>query len=93
MGESLAQHLEVYGGYVQIFYFIAVMIVSYFVGQALAAKPQKPEPASFGDFDFPQFDEATPQCVFWGDGWTDDWMVLDYGNYRSRKIKSKGSKK
>lgn len=90
------QHLDglpVMFGWVQVLYYIAVIIISYFVGQAMAAKPQKPKPAAFGDFEFPQFDESTPQCVFWGDNWTDDWMVLDYGNYRSKKIKSKGSKK
>ena len=77
----------------QILYYIAVMIVSYFVGQALAPKMKKPKPAAFDDFEFPQYDEGTPQCVFWGDCWTEDWMVLDYGNYRTKKIKSKKSKK
>lgn len=80
-------------GYWQVFYYIAVMVVSYFVGQALATKPEKPKPAAFDDFEFPQFDEATPQCVFWGDCWTEDWMVLDYGNYRTTKIQTKGGKK
>jgi hypothetical protein len=82
-----------YAGYVQLLWYVAVIIISYFVGQALAAKPQKPKPAAFDDFDFPQFDEGTPQCVFWGDCWTEDWMVLDYGNYRTTKIRTKGGKK
>lgn len=74
-------------------WYVAVMIISYFVGQALAPKPKQPKPALFEDFDFPQFDEGTPQYVVWGDCWTEDWMVLDYGNYRTSKIKSKSSKK
>lgn len=92
MSQNL-EGLQVLTGWVQILWYIAVIIVSYFVGQSMAQKPAKPKPAAFGDFDFPQWDESTPQCVFWGDCWTDDWMVLDYGNYRSKKIQTKGGKK
>lgn len=77
----------------QFLYYLAIMVVSYFVGQALAPKQKKPKPTAFEDFEFPQHEEGTPQCVFWGDCWTEDWMVLDYGNYRTSKIKSKKSKK
>jgi len=76
-----------------VLYYVAVLIVSYFVGQAMATKPKKPKPAAIEDFEFPQYDEGTPQCVFWGDCWTEDWMVLDYGNYRTTKVKSKSGKK
>ena len=87
------EHLPIYTAWVQVLYYIAVLVVSYFVGQAMAQKPEKPKPAAFEDFEFPQYDEGTPQCVFWGDCWTEDWMVLDYGNYRTSKIKTKGGKK
>ena len=43
----------------------------------------KQAPASFEDFDFPQFDEGTPIAYVFGDVWLDDWMVLGLGNYRA----------
>ena len=59
--------------------------------QALLVKPQKVKPAALEDFDFPQVGEGTPQAVFFGDCWTDGWMVLWWGNMRKTKIK-KGKK-
>jgi len=59
--------------------------------QALLVKPQKVKPAALEDFDFPQAQEGTPQAVYFGDCWTDGWMVLWYGNMRTTKIK-KGKK-
>lgn len=47
---------------------------------------------AFEDFSFPQFEEGTPQCVFFGDNYTPDWMVLSYGNYRTQPIKTKSGK-
>lgn len=59
--------------------------------QSMLIKPQAPKPASLSDFDFPQVDEGTPQAVFFGDCWTEGWMVLWYGNLRSAKV-TKGKK-
>ena len=59
---------------------------------ALLVKPINAEPSSLQDFDFPQWDEGTPQAVFFGDCWTEGWMVLWYGNFRTAKIVSKGKK-
>lgn len=70
--------------------FIAVMVASYFINQALAPKPkggQRPESVSSNEWNFPQVAEGTPQCVFFGDCWTEDWQVLAYGNYRTEEIK------
>ena len=70
--------------------FIAVMALSYLVNQALAPRQrwtQAPEAVSANDWDFPQTDEGVPQCVFFGDCWTEDWQVLCYGNYRTSEIK------
>ncbi len=50
-------------------------------------KPQRQAPASLEDFDFPQVEEGTPQAVFFGDCWTQGWMILWYGNLRTTKIK------
>lgn len=56
--------------------------------QAILIKPQTQKPAALEDFDFPQAEEGTPQAVFFGDCWTQGWMVLWYGNYRTTKIKA-----
>ncbi|HGN1707876.1 TPA: hypothetical protein ACKRTE_003799 [Providencia rettgeri] len=50
-------------------------------------RSSKPEAASSEDWDYPQPKEGTPQCVFFGDCWTDDWFVLAYGNYRYEAIR------
>ncbi|HII3750055.1 TPA: hypothetical protein ACY363_001428 [Pasteurella multocida] len=70
--------------------FVVVMALSYLVNQAFAPRPrsaQGVEAVSSEDWNFPQVDEGIPQCVFFGDCWTEDWQVLAYGNYRSSPIK------
>ena len=72
-----------------IFGYIAVIVASYFLNQALApkSKSSKPAAATEDDWSMPQPEENTPQCVFFGDCWTADWQVLAYGNYRYSAIK------
>jgi len=70
---------------------IVWMVVAYFVSRAAAPKPVKPKPAAFDDFDFPQFEEGTPQEVIFGDCWTESWMVQALGNYRTTPIKRRSS--
>lgn len=77
----------------QILIQLAIMVASYLLSTLLAPKPKTPPPAAFDDFDFPQFDETTPQLVVFGDVWVKDWQVLWYGNYRTTAIKSDGGKK
>ena len=71
--------------------FVAVMAISYLVNMALAPRSRGSnrgaEAVSENDWNFPQADEGTPQCVFFGDCWTEDWQVLAYGNYRTSEIK------
>lgn len=51
--------------YWQIVYYIAVMIASYFLNQALTKKVRnKTEAATADSWQFPQTDEGTPQCIF-----------------------------
>lgn len=71
---------------------LGLLLVSYVIQALVAPKPQDQKPASVDDFDFPQFEEGTPQCVFFGDTWTKDWMVLGTGNYRNRAIRASGGK-
>ncbi|WP_312481030.1 hypothetical protein [Stutzerimonas nitrititolerans] len=73
--------------------YMAIMVISAYVSYKNRPKTTTPKPVAFQDFEFPQFSEGTPQCVFFGDCWTPDWMVLSYGNYRTTPIKTKGGKK
>lgn len=52
--------------------------------------PQAKPPEALEEIDFPQADEGTPQAVFFGDCWSEDWMVLAVGNYRTSPIMSEG---
>lgn len=72
---------------------IYLMIASMVISAALAPKVQAPPPAAFEDIDFPQFDEGTPQAVFFGDCWTEDWMVITVGNYAAVAIEGGGGGK
>lgn len=72
---------------------IAMLVISYTVQALASPKQDKPKPALLSEFDIPQVDEGTPQAVFFGDCWTEDWIVLYYGNYRTAPIRSNGGKK
>lgn len=71
--------------------FVVVFAVSYLVNQAFAPRPKGSnagvEAVSEHEWNFPQAEEGTPQCVFFGDCWSEDWQVLAYGNYRTSEIK------
>ena len=69
--------------------YIAIMAISAYVSYKNRPKTTVPKPVAFEDFSFPQFEEGTSQCVFFGD----NWMVLGVGNYRTQPIKTKGGKK
>lgn len=75
-----------------LFAWALIAMVASTAIQALLVKPQQVKPTALEDFDFPQVEEGTPQAVFFGDCWTDGWMVLWYGNFRTKKIKAKGKK-
>nr|WP_318382478.1 hypothetical protein [uncultured Enterobacter sp.] len=70
------------------FYYFAVMVASYFVSAALTKQnTTTPKAATEDSWDFPQIEEGSAQCIFFGDCWTQDWQVLAYGNYRYKSIK------
>lgn len=69
-------------------YYLAAMVVSYALAQALQPKPKNRPPATMDDFEFPQAEEGTPQPVFFGDVWTSGWTVLSYGNLRTKAIEA-----
>lgn len=69
-----------------------VMLAVSYVIQSIMAKNTKPKPAGLEEWDFPQYEDGTPKAVLFGDAWTSGPMVLWYGNYRTKKIKSGGKK-
>ena len=69
-----------------------IMLVVSYVLQMFLVKRPKIKPAALEDWDFPQADEGTPQNVIFGDVWITGPTVMWYGNYRTKKIKSKGKK-
>ncbi|HEK0059697.1 TPA: hypothetical protein SMO22_003937 [Pseudomonas aeruginosa] len=72
---------------------IAILVASYVLSSALAPKTQKPKPTAFEDIDFPRCDEGDEHVAVFGQCWSKSWMVLTVGNYRTKAIKTKGSKK
>jgi hypothetical protein len=78
---------------VTIIAYLAVMVATYFISAALAPSAAKPDKAALTDFDFPQFDEGTPQSVVFGDVWSADFFILGIGDYRTEDIKSDGGGK
>lgn len=78
----------------QFVWIIAALVVSFLL-TALVTPHQTntTRPAAITDFDFPQFEEGTPQAVFFGDCWSTGWMVLWYGNLRSEPITTTADKK
>lgn len=74
-------------------YAIGMLVVSALLTAMAQPKTKVPKPAALEEFDFPQFEEGTAQIIVFGDVWLPDWMVIWYGNYRTKDIKSKGTKK
>lgn len=72
---------------------LVLLAASYAITSMIARKQATKKPSAMEDFDFPQLDEGTPQAVIFGDVWTEDWMVLWYGDYNVTPIRSKGGKK
>jgi len=72
-----------------VFYLAA----SFLLSALFTPKVQNPPPAAQGDFDFPQAEEGTPQAVYFGECWSNSWMVLATGNFRVTEIRRRGGKK
>ncbi|MBB3103806.1 hypothetical protein [Azomonas macrocytogenes] len=73
---------------VQLIVMVASMTISYLT----RPKAQEPKPAALSDFELPVPDEGTPQCVIFGDCWTQDWQVLSFGRFRTSKVKTSSGK-
>lgn len=72
---------------------LAILVVSYAI-TALTSKNTRPKdavPSRLPDFQFPAYQPGTPQPVIFGECWTEDWMVLYYGNLSTEPIRAKSS--
>lgn len=78
---------------VTIFFGVSLLVASYAITALTARRPPNAKPAAVTDFEIAQAEEGTPQAIIFGDCWTDDYMVLWYGNYRVRPIYAKSKKK
>ena len=72
---------------------IFLLLASYAIQMLTTTKASTPDKATLSDFDFPQFDEGTPQAVYFGDNWSPDFFVAWYGNLRTTEVTSSSSKK
>lgn len=77
---------------VTIAWWLAAVIFSAVISAATAPRPTDAKPAALADFDFPQFEEGTPQCVIFGDCWVSDFFILGLGNFGTEPIKSDSGK-
>lgn len=72
---------------------VLFIVASFVLSAIFTPKTVAPKPAAFEDFEFPQEDEGTPQAVYFGECWSNGWMVLAVGDYRTTPIRKKGGKK
>ncbi|CDM42379.1 hypothetical protein [Ectopseudomonas oleovorans] len=72
---------------------VAILVGTYLLSSARAAKAKPPRPAAFEEIDFPVCEEGEEQTAVFGQVWSESWMVLTVGNHRTSAIKVKGSKK
>lgn len=85
--------IKVVYAWINFLWGIGLLIASYAIQVLITPKTDPVKPSSLEDFDFPQFEEGTPQSVIFGDCWTEDQFILWYGNMRTSAIKSSGNKK
>lgn len=72
---------------------IGMLIASFAIQMLTTPKQDKPKKATLEDFDYPQFEEGTPQPIYFGDCNVPDFLVGWYGNLRTSAVKSSGGKK
>lgn len=72
---------------------LVIMVACYVLSTALAPKPKAPKPTAFEDIDFPLCEEGESKGAVFGQCWTEGWFVLTVGRYRTKAIRTKGSKK
>lgn len=76
-----------------MFFQLFLMVVSYYIQQALAPKPQAPQAATLGDFNAPTAEEGREIPVIFGTVWVKDPNMIWYGDLKTTAIKTKSGKK
>jgi hypothetical protein len=66
---------------------LILLIASTLISSLLVHKQKPPKPAMLSDFNIPQVEEGTPQCVLFGQCWNSGWQSLWYGDLTTKKIK------
>jgi hypothetical protein len=77
----------------EIFAYVAVLLISAVVAMALAPKPKPPTAAALNDFQAPTAEEGRAVPVIFGDVWVTGPNVVWFGDLRVSPIKKKGGKK
>lgn len=85
--------LKVSYAFVNFLWAIGLMILSAVLQVLMTPKQDKPKAATLDDFEYPTFEENTPQPIYFGDNWSPDFFVGWYGNLRTSAIRSSGGKK
>lgn len=73
----------------EIFTYLAILLVATFVASALAPKPKPPKAAAVEDFDAPTAEEGRAVPVIFGDVWVTGPNVVWYGDLRVTPIRKK----
>lgn len=74
---------------INVFVYVAILIVAAILAYALAPKPPSPEP---GKSVVPEADDGKAIIRAYGDVWVEDPMVLGFKTMGSDPIKAKGGK-
>lgn len=73
--------------------YLAILVVSALITQAMLPKPEQPKPAELSDFDAPTAEEGRPIPVVFGTVRVTGPNVLWYGDLYTQAITQRGGKK
>jgi hypothetical protein len=73
----------------EIFTYLAILLITTFVASALAPKPKPPKAAALEDFDAPTAEEGRALPVIFGDVWVTGPNVVWFGDLRVTPIRKK----
>lgn len=77
----------------EIFAYLAILVISAVITQAMLPKPEQPKPAELSDFDAPTAEEGRPIPVVFGTVRVTGPNVLWYGDLYTQAITQRGGKK
>ena len=89
VGSVLPKHQHTQNAWIQIIWYVAVLIVAAIVAYAMAPKPKEPEP---GHSRIPEADDGKAIIDVFGEAWIEDPMVLAFKSMGEVPIKKKAGK-